>query len=241
MTAGSSKYLAGLIALNIAAFAIIAISGIFDSAFTQTAVSVLCVSDDINELLYHPWSAITYSIVQGNILQLIFNMIWLYGFGKLMLLRCSVRQFLSLYVAGAIVGATIFLVFFNISNPGTPGLLMGSSASVIAIATAVAIIMPDKEVYIPLLGSTKIKWVVIVVIALFCIGLSTPNSGGNLAHIGGAIAGAAYGLKIRNSSRPASFTHSAEYDRLVDKIKNSGYDSMTAKEKRRFFELSHKR
>ena len=241
MTAGSSKYLIGLIALNTVVFAVIAISGLFVADFTRSAVTVLCLSDSIDALLDRPWTILSYTLVQGNILQLLFNMLWLFGFGRLMLMRCSVRQMLGLYVAGTILGGALYIAFFSLSSPGTHGLLMGSSASVIAVATTVAFIMPDSEVYIPLLGPTKIKWVVIVVVALFCIGLSAPNSGGNLAHIGGAIAGAAYGMKIRRDEMSADSKHSAEYDRLVGKIKSSGYDSMTAKEKRRFFELSRKR
>lgn len=240
MTDGSSKYLFGLIGANVVVFIAIAVSGLSDPSLTQSIVTALSLGNDLHALADRPWTLLTYSFVNANILQLIFNMLWLYGFGRLLMLRYSAIKLLTLYAAGSLVGGCMFVGLFGVAGFGPSGLLMGSSASVIAVAVAVALVMPDTEVYVPLLGPTKIKWVVIVVIALFGIGLSAPNAGGNLAHIGGAIAGAAYGLTLRFMPKSVS-DDCSEYDRLISKIKSSGYDSMTAREKRRFFELSRKK
>lgn len=238
MTDGSSKYLYALIAVNVVVFAAVAVLSAFSPASAAAVMSQLSLVDSFASLASGPWTLITYAFVNGNVLQLIFNMIWFFAFGRLMLMRCSGTQLLAVYLAGAAAGAVAFILLFSLFDPTAEAILMGSSASVIAVATAVALIMPDTEIYLPLLGNTKIKWIVIVVIALFCIGLSAPNAGGNIAHIGGAAAGAIYALIFRHRSARAGSSDSSEYNRLVDKIKRTGYNSMTAKEKRRFFELS---
>lgn len=239
MTVGSSKTLTALIAANVIVFFIISVADITLPNGAQAVVDAVCLPDNLATFIRRPWTLITYSLVQGNIIQLIFNMLWLYGFGRLLLLRCERRLLIILYIAGAIAGGIIFLGFFNLDTNSGQSMLMGSSAAIITIATSVAFIMPDAEIYVPLIGPTKTKWIAIVVITLFCIGLSAPNFGGNLAHIGGAAAGAVYGLVYRAKERKRG--NSDEYDRLIDKIKTSGYDSMSAGEKRRFFELSRKR
>lgn len=119
-------------------------------------------------------------------------------------------------------------------------LLMGSSAAVISIAVAVAVMMPDFEINLPLFGPTKIKWIVGFVVIIFFIGLSTPNAGGNLAHLGGVLAGIAGAFIILSKKRRAN-SKSTEYDRLADKIRRSGFETLSAKERRRFFELSNQR
>ena len=152
----------------------------------------------------------------------------------------TARQLIALYILGALSGAVTYMsvaTFFDISSPW---LLMGSSAAVISIAVAVAMMMPDFEINLPLFGPTKIKWIVGFVVVIFLLGLSTPNAGGNLAHIGGVVAGVAGALIILSKKRRDN-SNATDYDRLADKIRRSGFETLSAKERRRFFELSNKR
>ena len=224
-----------LIVANIIVFIIISVAGFSGYNLSEW----LGLSSSFASMIRRPWTLISYSISQFNILQLIFNMLWLYGFGKLFLMRANNRQLLLLYLAGALAGAFLYLITDAISDNPSHGLLLGSSAAVIAIAVAVAIIAPDFEIPLPLLGPTKIKWIVGVVVLIFFIGLSTPNAGGNLAHIGGVVAGVV-GARIIVYRNNHIVTRSNEYDKLADKIKKSGFDSLSSKERRRFFELSSK-
>ncbi len=199
----------------------------------------LVLSPSPTALLSRPWTFITYAFAQVDVLHLVFNMLWFYAFGSLLLTRRSGRDLTLLYLTGAIIGAIIFLIFAS----QTGGPLVGSSAAVISVAVAVAFIMPDTELYVPLIGMTRIKWIVAVVTVLFLIGLSAPNAGGNLAHLGGVVTGAVGGMMIRRKSgiRKATPAQAAEYESLKTRIRQSGYESLTSKEKRRFFELSSTR
>ncbi|MDE6703079.1 MAG: rhomboid family intramembrane serine protease [Muribaculaceae bacterium] len=225
-----------LITVNIVVFIIIAVVSLGGG----NILSWLGLQSSFCALQNHPWTPLTYAFSQANLLQLIFNMLWLYCFGMLFMICGTARQLIALYILGALSGAVTYMsvaTFFDISSPW---LLMGSSAAVISIAVAVAMMMPDFEINLPLFGPTKIKWIVGFVVVIFLLGLSTPNAGGNLAHIGGVVAGVAGALIILSKKRRDN-SNATDYDRLADKIRRSGFETLSAKERRRFFELSNKR
>lgn len=227
--------LTALIAANVAVFIVLAVAGLLTDADLSRYIGL---SPSATSLISRPWTIITYSFAQANVLQLVFNMLWLYGFGRLLLIRCRPGMLVALYLSGAVAGALFFIAFSSLLGANASGLLIGSSAAIIAVAVAVAVMMPDTEVTLPLIGQAKIKWIVTVVVVIFCIGLSAPNAGGNLAHLGGAAAGAAIALAAGRRRAPKS---KSEYGHLVEKIRRTGYDALSAKEKRRFFELSSKK
>ena len=144
---------------------------------------------------------------------------------------------------------------------GVAATLCGSSASVLAIMVAAALRSPDYEMNLLLIGAVKLKWIAVVAIVMSVIGIGGNNSGGEIAHIGGLFAGMLFGLMLRrgkditkvsivvsskksdeaksrkiNASRTATamINHRddmARLDELLDKIKQSGYKSLTRKER----------
>lgn len=230
-----------LIGLNIA-FGVV--TGVVALAAPDRSVALrqaLCVSDSAAGLLWRPWTAVTYAFANGNLLQLVFNMMWLYCFGRLFLISASNRALTVTYLSAAAVGAIVYAVIYPLAVSGSaPSLLMGSSAAVIAVAVAVAVIMPDTGLQLPLFGNVRIKWIAGVVVVIFFIGLTSANAGGDLAHLGGAAAGAAAGFMIRRRIKSSGTARRKcdEYSRLADKVRTAGYESLSAGEKRRFFELS---
>lgn len=249
MTAGSSKYsslterfppvLMVLCGINVAVYAVLAI---FSFAGNTSAVDALALPSDITAMLRRPWTLVTYMFAQANLLQFVFNMLWLYCMGRIMLMRSPARQLATLYIAGGLTGGIFFCLFYGlITGDAQPTVLMGSSASVIAIAVTAAFTMPNLQLYLPLIGSVKLKWLVIFVVALFCIGLSATNAGGNLAHLGGALCGACFPLVIKMTTRRAGETcnhETDEYRRLLEKARKYGYNSLPGSDKRRLFELT---
>ena len=144
---------------------------------------------------------------------------------------------------------------------GVAAILCGSSASVLAIMVAAALRSPDYEMNLLLIGAVKLKWIAVVAIVMSVIGIGGNNSGGEIAHIGGLFAGMLFGLMLRrgkditkigvgfsskngneaktrkiNASRTATVMTNhrddmARLDELLDKIKQSGYKSLTRKER----------
>ena len=135
MTDGSSKYLYALIAVNVVVFAAIAVLSAFSPASAAAVMSQLSLVDSFASLASGPWTLITYAFVNGNVLQLIFNMIWFFAFGRLMLMHCSGTQLLAVYLAGAAAGAVAFILLFSLFDPTSEAILMGSLTKSNAPAT----------------------------------------------------------------------------------------------------------
>ncbi|MDE6243923.1 MAG: hypothetical protein K2M14_07950, partial [Muribaculaceae bacterium] len=103
-------------------------------------------------------------------------------------------------------------------------------------------------------------YIAIIMIVLAFIGLGGGNSGGEIAHLGGAAFGlvAAFipgylrgGKKTEREIKPKRVSRvisvmerhrkdAEELDRLLDKIRVSGYDSLTTQERRNLRELSQR-
>ena len=234
----------------------------------SAVLSAVELPSSLPALLMAPWTVVTYMFAQYDILHLAFNLLWLYWFGQVMLLRCSPSQLLTLYLYGGLAGAALFIVAFNLLPlfAGTTGMLIGSSAAVMAIVTATAILLPDFRMQLLLIGSIKLKWIACGAALLVLLGASGSNAGGEMAHAGGIIAGAIFATQLRRghditaparklSARIASAltpaakpTHTptippdpqADLDIILDKIKRSGYSALTPDERRRLFEISRK-
>ncbi|MDE6498725.1 MAG: rhomboid family intramembrane serine protease [Muribaculaceae bacterium] len=192
-------------------------------------------------LLVRPWSPLTYMFVQTDFFHLLFNMLWLVCFGRLLMLARGARTLLWTYVGGGVAGAVVFILAGMIFPAFGGGSLIGSSAAVLAVAVAAAFAVPDLELPLWLIGSVKVKWIVAVMCVLFCAGFTGPMTA-NSAHIGGAAYAALAAIwHKRGKCRPRKTDdEAAELDRLLDKVKRSGYDSLSRRDKERLFNLSHR-
>ncbi len=230
-------------------------------------------------LLLRPWSLFTYMFLHGGLTHLIFNMLWLYFFGRWFLRHFDARQLLTVYLLGGLMGGAFYILGFNFipyyRNLVESSTLVGASAAVLALTLALACYRPDEELNLMFFGRIRMKWLAVVMIVIDILSLTGDNGGGSLAHLGGALLGAMYGLsarrstffqgwfskspkksKARNTGRKsyhsghneqANITVDQEYrdmrkaeedrlDKILDKIKTSGYDSLTKEEKTFLFE-----
>ena len=164
---------------------------------------------DLRLLLHRPWTLVTYMFAHINLLHILFNMLWLYWLGRIFMEYFSPKQLTGVYLLGGLGGALLFLLAYNLlpyfrAQPGTP-YLIGASASVVAIVVAAAVYAPEYRIGLLFFGEVPLKWVAIVTVAIAVLGLDAGNVGGNLAHIGGAIVGAWFALRIkqgRDITRP---------------------------------------
>lgn len=213
-----------------------------------------------SDLAIHFYGAFTYMFAQYSVLHMLFNMLWLYCFGRIFLEFHKDRLLTGLYLAGGLTGAVFFVAACHLipSAAGSSGAwLIGSSAAILAIVAATAIITPDYPLRLFLLGTVKLKWIAVATILLMMLPGGS-LAGATAAHVGGTVAGVIYGwgrkagwlrLSRRRRKRAAApgSAHAArttdqseELDRLLDKIRTSGYGSLTKAEQRRLIELSRK-
>lgn len=275
-----------LVIINFAIFialrliGIIAMIGGWD---INAVVDYLALPSPLDILAQHPWTAVTYMFTHYEVFHIIFNMLTLYWFGKMLLLRCSNRQLVWLYIYGGLLGATFFLVGAQLFD-GVGGWLLGASSAVIAIVIATAVLMPDFRISLFLIGSIQIKWVAIAAFLFFALGLVGDNAAAHITHFGGMTMGIIFALLLKNriditrplnnlfdyissfikrclirknnlrskpkfkfkskasdTSTPASHADDRRnLDAILDKIKHSGYTSLSADERKQLFDISRR-
>jgi len=201
---GSS--LTRLIYINIAVFILFTIFDVVgflvkNPGISDQVLNLVSVPSSVKALLFRPWTIITYMFVHKDIWHIIFNMLWLYWFGIIFLEYLDQKKLVAVYILGGISGAFVYILSFNIF-PAFSGIVadsvaIGASASVIAIVIAIAAYVPDYRVRLILIGPVKIKYMALAIFVLTSVMDFSVNSGGKLAHIGGALFGYLYTINLR--------------------------------------------
>jgi len=201
---GSNLY--RLIYINIAVFILmtfVAIIGFLlnNQEIPVKALNIFAVPSSVGSLFLRPWTLITYMFLHKDIWHILFNMLWLFWFGKIFLEYLDQRKLVAVYLLGGISGAVVYILSFNIF-PAFAGVVsesvaIGASASVLAIVTAIAAYVPDYTVQLFLFGRIKIKYMALAIFVLTSVMDFSVNSGGKLAHIGGALFGYLYTINLR--------------------------------------------
>ena len=129
--------------------------------------------------------------MHGSFTHILFNMLWLFWFGQIFLQYLNSRQLLSVYLMGGISGAILFVLFYNIfpvySNSLVLATTIGASGSVMAIVTAISFYVPNYSINLLLIGRIKIIYIAVALFVMDFFKIDSSNSGGHIAHIGGAL------------------------------------------------------
>jgi len=202
----SGSNLTKLIYINIGIFLLLTVIAIIGFLLNNPDLSSkvlvwFAVPASYKTLLIKPWTLITYMFTHKDIWHILFNMLWLYWFGRIFLEYLDQRKLVAVYLLGGISGAVIYILSFNIfpvfKGVVNGSIAIGASASVMAVVIAIAAYVPDYTVNLFLLGRIKIKYIALGIFVLTTIMDFSVNSGGKLAHIGGAVFGYLYTINLR--------------------------------------------
>lgn len=276
--------------INIAIFLIISLIKLGLYLFNldiNWILDILSLPASLKSILYKPWTIISYMFMHNGILHILFNMLLLYWFGQFFLHYFSAKHLRGLYILGGIIGGLFFVIAYNlfpIFKPLTStATLLGASAAVLAIVIASACRNPNQEVRLLLIGSIKLKYIALFVIAIDLLTITSDNPGGHIAHLGGAFSGYIFAMNLAkgrdltlwinniidfplfishkikerkkkkkmkvvykaNTKRQDDYVYNAEkkaaseeIDKILDKIKESGYHNLTDEEKQKLFNAS---
>jgi len=198
-----------LIYLNAFIFLIIKIIEVIgvlsgNAALASSVVAFLAVPASVGALAAKPWTPLTYMFTHQGFIHIIFNMMWLWWFGKIFLSYLDQRKLVSLYLMGGLAGALLYIAVFNIfpAFAGTVhvSIALGASASVMALVIATAVYLPELELHLLFLGRIKLKYLAIITFFITSVFDFSVNTGGKIAHIGGALMGLAYGYGLKNGT-----------------------------------------
>lgn len=216
--------------------------------------------DELAPLFYTP---VTYMFTHEGLGHVFFNMFYLYFVGQIFASIVGEKRLWFTYLLGGLAGAAFFLLAFNIFFPGQPYYLLGASGSVTAVAVACAVYAPNMPVRVFIFGEFALKWVVLVLFLLSTAIDFSVNTGGKVAHLGGAFFGLAYAWQLRKGNdwmRFLSFkprqqakvfkmkntqkkveNEEKTLNEILDKINRSGYDSLSKQEKETLQKIASKK
>jgi membrane associated rhomboid family serine protease len=187
-----------LIYVNIGVFLLLHIGIVFLYLFSSEEkisglIEFLAVPADPNTLLHRPWTVFTYMFLHKDFFHILFNLLWLYWFGKIFLSYLDEKRLLNVYLLGGVSGAALYILSYNfipvLNEQAAISIAMGASAAVMAIVVATAVYAPNHSVYLVFIGPVKIIWVALVGFILSSVVDFSMNTGGKIAHMGGAIFG----------------------------------------------------
>ena len=277
-----------IILINIGVFVVLTILEVFltlgGSGDTYgLIVHQLVLPSSIQDFFFKPWTLLTYFFTHERIFHILFNMWFLYWFGKLIVEYLGSSKLFSLYFLGGITGGFFYILIYNIlpifQDRVMNSTMLGASAGVFAVVVGAATLIPNHTFFLLLLGPVRIKYIAIFFVFLSFADTIGTNAGGEIAHLGGAFIGYLFvrqiqkgndlgiwiitardfiksffvskpkikvsykrpGVSDRRSGR-AKTASVAQYeiDAILDKISDSGYDSLTKEEKEKLFNASKK-
>ena len=210
-----------LIAINVIMLILMYLSrtiGFLMQINTDFLINWLVFPKELGEFIIKPWTIITYAFMHSGFFHILFNMIILYFSGQIFLTFFSPKRLLNYYILGAISGALIYMLSYNLfpafSSVGN-SYLIGASASVMAVLVGIATQVPNYTVRLILIGNIKLWWIAAFFVGLDIAQIPLGNAGGHLAHIGGALIGYTYTQQLTKGNDFGQFVTSS-FDYLGD-------------------------
>jgi len=204
------------------------------------------------------WQLVTYAFLHDtrSLFHIIFNMLFLYWFGRDIELRIGARRLLILYFGAALTGGLAFSVV-HLAAGDWSGPVIGASGAVMALLVLAGIYWPNRIILVFFLFPMRLRHFIILAIAIDLwneiFGLRTGVAG--LAHLGGAAFGFAYHFlepawrtldeRLRQAAyrraQASAAKREAALDRILDKVHEHGMHTLTGREKRFLKRMSSER
>lgn len=217
----------------------------------------LTISADLSELIFKPWSLLTYGFLHGSLSHIFWNMIIFYYFGNIIYNLFGEKLIINLFLSGIVIGGITYVFSYNIfpAFKNVNSVMIGASAGVMSVLFFLTSYSPNYKIRL-IFFDVKIIYIALFLFFYDIIQIPLNNSGGHIAHIGGAVWGYYYCIKYNNGrdlvgifnsffkrSKPKfnfkpknnkSFDQN-KIDSILDKISDSGYDSLSKSEKEYLF------
>ena len=232
----SGNALFRLVVVNVAVFLIVATMrlavrmGWEAGAEWEASAFGLATTWQLEGLAARPWSALTHAFVHLDVWHIAMNLLVLWWMGRVFMAQHGNRRLLSVYLVGALAGWCAYVAVLN----GFPGLrsgrwALGASSAVMAILAAAAATEPDRRVNLMFFGPTALKYLAIGYVVLDYIMLSSgENSGGHIAHLGGALFGFVWARRLAQGTNLTRWM-----ERLLDFLATGHRPMRVVKPKRR--------
>lgn len=203
------------------------------------------------------WQLVTYAFFHdpSSLFHLIFNMLFLYWFGREVEMIWGTRRFLWFYFAAAVFSGLLFALLEVII--GRPALCIGASGAIMAVVMVYALWFPNRLILLMLIFPIRIWTFVLITIGietLHLLSMARRSEGGgvaHMAHLGGLLFGflvvkaGPYLAYLFRSSRRAHYVEiddsERRLDEILDKVHHAGIHSLSWRERRFLKKMSRRR
>jgi membrane associated rhomboid family serine protease len=240
------------------------------NVFEFNLISAFRFPSNLAELGFKPWTLIFSIFGHFSLNHLFFNMLFLFFSGLMFEQLFGGKKLVILYLIGGVFGNLLELLASQVAPDIFPNhYVIGASGSIMAIFTAVAIYRPNTPVHLLGIIPIPIYVLALFFLAKDLIGLGSQDEIAHFAHLGGAIMGflgqinphspnnmlsLLSSFKFRSRTQKSTNTrfksdeefnqdkkHTQErIDQILDKISQSGYDSLNRQEKEFLFKQGKK-
>ena len=160
----------------------------------------LSFHEDMRFNLRHPWVFVTHAFTHFGFFHILWNMLLLLWFGRIVGDLLGDKRVLPIYILGILGGLLFFWLSARFLLDGY-NYAYGASAAVMAIIAAAGFTAPDYRMHLIIIGPVRIKYIVLVLVVLDLLAVSNQNNtGGSIAHLGGVVSGALFVYALRNGS-----------------------------------------
>ena len=153
----------------------------------------IAIPSNLNTLAQRPWTIITYMFFHVDFIHILFNLLWLYFLGRVFIEEMGLKKLLGIYLLGGMAGGLLYVAFYNLFPVFEPvveqSIALGASASVTAIIMAACFYRPDRRIHLVLIGPVRLMYVGLIMLVITSLVDFTSNTGGKIAHLGGALTG----------------------------------------------------
>lgn len=236
-----------LLIANVVTFLLYAITYRANPSLYRDLTHLFGLVPDLALKQLHLWQFLTYTFLHDvrDVWHVIFNLLFLFWFGREVETKFGSRRFLKFYLAaGACAGLAhcAVNVFSRLSVP-----VIGASGAVMAVLVVYAIYFPNRTILFLFVFPMRIRNFVMLLIGvdLFMCVMALGNGVANLAHLGGAAYGLLYmkylpalGLFLRHREQrqqgreeEREEEEESRLDAILDKVHREGLHSLTRGEK----------
>ncbi|MEL6356700.1 MAG: rhomboid family intramembrane serine protease [Bacteroidota bacterium] len=211
-----------IIIVNIAVYVIVNLVWLFTpasyQAFYKEFVHFFSVGGSWWHNLIHPWVPFTHMFLHEGFFHILWNMLFLFWFGRIFGDLLGDRRVLPLYILGGLAGAVFYFIAANIPGTGVSeaSFALGASAAVLAILVSAGVFAPNYGIQLLFIGTVKLKWIVLALVFMNVLGTrGIDNVGGAWGHLGGITMGFLFSYQLQ-----AGNDWSKPVNRIWDNILN---------------------
>ncbi|MEJ6736827.1 MAG: rhomboid family intramembrane serine protease [Flavobacteriales bacterium] len=211
-----------LIFVNIGVFLAVYIIGnvlyLLNIGSSDVLFNALSLPASFSEIIGQPWSLVTYMFLHKGLWHMSMNMLVLYFGSQIFGQFLNQKKLVLVYILGGLAGGLLYVLSFNLfpvfSEVMPSSIALGASASVMAILVAAATYVPNFVVRLMFIGEVKLKYIAMGYLVLDIVSIQGSNSGGHIAHLGGALFGFMY---IQQLKKGRDFT--GGFSQFLDYLK----------------------